>query len=302
MSTLTVKANAPCALFLNGGFLTFLKEENEYTLPMPQGCAMLSAHPFDSRYSALDYFIEDKLLLSCGGRLCRWSEELFELFFVFTFSPCCLPPIITKEAEWAKGYAGICGGYFVFEKNDRKAYPTPVEDFFIISQTHMLLKGIQGFCVIDEDLNEVLPPMKLTDFSVDNGLSLTFSPGDMELIRIHRKYSPQMHLLSTAAELESCQTPTDRLRLFCQAVRLDLKNEALSFLTEDLKEAMPFEEIKEFLGIFDQVDIPRYSFAGIKNSIALRYMVNESNFHYMCYEFTIDTTTGVALIDDIAQL
>lgn len=77
-----------------------------------------------------------------------------------------------------------------------------------------------------------------------------------------------------------------------------MKDEAESFLTDSLKRDMSFEDIREFLGVFDETDLPEYVFKERENTVALRYMLDEWNFHYMCFEFVLKGS----LIDDICQL
>ncbi len=304
MSTLTIYTNIICALSINGSFYGILYPEKPITVPTPSTDTYISAVPQDEDYLQQNYFIrreQDIRLLPCSGRLARWNESFYELFFVFKKKPLLPPPVILKQQKWGDGVAGLAGGYFVFENNSGCNYfPESVRDFVPLSNEHMVLQQESALLIIDRRMNVILK-RESAEYAIENGiLTLLFTPGDMDFFTIEQKFDKKIFSTRVINEEYSCDF--DRLRCFCQAVRLDLKDIALSFLSPSLKEQMSFEAIKDFLGVFDQTDRCRYLSENSDSAVALRYMVDSSNFHYMCYRFKTDGSTGAALIDDIEEI
>lgn len=304
MSTLTIHTNIICALSINGNFYGILYPEKPITVPTPKADTYLCAVPQDGEYPTLNYFIcceQGIRLLPCSGRLARWNESFYELFFVFEKKSVTPPPVILKQEKWGDGIAGLAGGYFVFESNSGcKYFPEAIEDFTPLTGEHMLFKQKNGILVIDRRMNVILK-RDSADCRIENGvLIIKFTLGDMDFFTVEQRFDRK--IISTRIINEEYTCIFDRLRCFCQAVRLDLRDVALSFVTPSLKEQMSFEAIKEFLGVFDQTDGCRYLSESSDNTVALRYMVDSSNFHYMCYRFKTDHSTGIPLIDDIEEI
>jgi hypothetical protein len=261
------------------------------------------AFPLEEDLAPIYIIIKEGRLLPAPARLNKWHDDIYELVLEFRRPPCALPPIVTKELQW-NGYLGLCGGYVVHENlnGTRRFFSTPVNDVTIFNKK-VLAETNGGLMVLNEEL-EVIKEINPCDSYQANGtqLTVTFTPGDMDLFTVEQVYDEKFNLISTVLKEEKCVTELDRLRAFCQAVRLNLKDVAMGFITDTLKQETSFESIKEFLGIFDQTDTPRYLSRQTENAIALRYCIDKYNFHYMCYEFSFDATTGVKLIDDISEL
>lgn len=299
MATLTLKTNITCAISLNGCFLGILSEEKPITMPLPCDYTFFSAIPQDSNYPCLNYFLtvgSEIKLLPCTGRLCKWTNDIYELFFVFNKTEQAPPPVILKEGVWGRQTVGLCGGYFLIENNNGYNYfPQIVDSYEILSDTFALLKKESTVFIINRNLEKVLSRDFCTYERIHNGVVLRFTPGDMDFFTIEQIFNET--ITSSKIIQADCKSTFDRLRCFCQAIRLNLNCE--NFLTPSLLSQMSIESIREFLGVFDQTDSCRYVNSG-ENSIALRYMVDPYNFHYLCYQFKIDSATN--LIDDIFEI
>ena len=304
MSTLTIYTNIICVLSINGNFYGILYPEKPLTVPTPKADTYICAVPQSEEYPSLNYFIQcgqGIRLLPCSGRLARWSESFYDLFLVFKKNPPLPPPVILKQQKWGDGIAGLAGGYFVFENNGGcKYFPEAIKDFVPLSTEHMILRQESSLLVIDREMNVVLKRDR-ADYRIENGiLTLNFTPGDMDFFTVEQRFDKK--IISTRIINEDYSCTFDRLRCFCQAVRLNLEEIALRFVTPALKEQMSFDAIKDFLGIFDQTDTCKYLSESTDGTVALRYMVDESNFHYMCYRFRVDASTGTPLIYDIEEI
>lgn len=299
MSTLTLKSNITCAVSLNGQFLGILSEEKPITLPTPCDYTYFSAIPEDCNYPCLNYFLTfngEIKLLSCSGRLCRWSNDIYELFFVFNKTEQAPPPVILKEGLWGRQTVGLCGGYFLIENGSGYNYfPKIVDGYEILSENFALLTKRSTVFIINKNMEEVFSRDYCTYEKSRNEVILRFTPGDMDFFTVEQIFNER--IISSKIIQADCKNTFDRIRCFCQAIRLNLNCE--NFLTPSLLNQMSAKNIKEFLGIFDQTDSCRYVTTD-ESSLALRYMVDPCNFHYLCYQFKIDSATG--LIDDIFEI
>lgn len=308
MATLILTANATCAVSLNGGFMGILYPDKEITTPLSNGELFFSATPIEQYLVPINCLITNTPqphLLICDAKLFKWNQDIYQLYFDFKETPCTPPPIILKEQSWARGYIGLCGSYLVFEKPDgsRCHFNKPIDDFFIFSDFCVLAKIKNTLVPLNHNLEPFREIIPCNNFNIqDNGIKTTFTPGDMDFFTVEQSFDKSLNLVSSKILEENCTCTFDILRLFCQAVRLNIFDTALKFLTPSLKAEMDLNSIKEFLGIFDQTDKPRYLSRFNENTVALRYKIDESNFHYMCYEFTLSTTTDAVLIDDIGEL
>ncbi len=296
MATLTLKADFLAFITLNGNFIGKIDHDCEITIPFPSSETLFCAIPADSTYKQLNYFIANGKLLPCSGRLCKWSEDIFELFFVFEKDSPLPPPIILKQDLWRENTVGLCGGYFVMEKQNGFSYfPEIASDYQLLSGDHVVLIQNKTVTVINRNMEEVFKRNNCVDFHVSkNILTVRFTPGDMDFFTIEQIFDKK--LLSTKIIKADCNTTFDRLRCFCQSLRLDV--DVSDFITPQLKEQMGINSIKEFLGVFDQTDYCRYLSTQANNAVALRYMVDPCNFHYCSFEFKFREN----LIDDIIEL
>lgn len=308
MSTLILTTNTTCAVTLNGGFMGILYSDKEMTVPLSASDTVFCAAPFEQALLPINCLITHKpqpYLTPCAASLYRWNEGIYQLYFDFKKQPCSPPPVIIKEQAWARGYIGLCGSYLVFEGADgsRRHFKHPIDDFTVFSDTCVLAQIKNTLVPLNTKLEPVTEIIPCNDFNIQDGnLKIAFTPGDMDFFTVEQIYNKSLDLVSSKIQEENCTCAFDTLRLFCQAVRLNIKETALKFLTPSLKAEMDFESIKEFLGIFDQTDKPKYLSKLNESTVALRYKIDESNFHYMCYEFTLDTTTDTVLIDDIGEV
>ena len=306
MATLIITSETGGGISLNGSFLSFIKSGGSLSVPLGSSPSFISFFPADCGFLPAFFMLEysGSLLKAqpCCGKLFRWSDDIYELRILPRRVPCPPPPIITCETRWGDGYAGLAGGYFVCQdsRGSRYCADFPAEKFSLLSENFVLLESNTAAAVINRDTHLVHPPFCRAEHFFDGRiLTVTFSPGEMDFFTVTQKFSVDgMRLVSSSCKCESACTVPDRLRCFCQAVRLGMKDEAESFLTDSLKRDMSFEDIREFLGVFDETDLPEYVFKERENTVALRYMLDEWNFHYMCFEFVLKGS----LIDDICQL
>ncbi len=307
MPTLILSSDIDCAVTLNGVFQGAIYNNKEISLPLLNNEAVICACAFNESYLPVTCLISpDPPRLQAGsGQLYKWNEEIYQLSFLFTNPNLSAPPVILKEKPWAKGYLGLCGDYLVFEdqRGKRNYFPEPVTDFDIFNDYCVIAKTHTHIIPLNNSLTPICPPLPCREYSFNGGtLKTVFSPGDMDFIEVHQIFNNEFIPIDTKISAVACQSVFDHLRLFCQAVRLEIKDLAQSYLTTELKQEMNFDNIKNFLGIFDQTDKPKYLANLNENAVALRYKIDDRNFHYMCYEFNITTTTGTPLIDDIREL
>ena len=297
MATLTLCTNLTAAVSINGNFLGFLEENKTLTLPLPTSDTYFTAVTNKTNCNQLNYFITFERgirLSSCSGRLCRWSEDIYELFFVFEEALLPPPPVILKEGHWNNKLIGLCGGYFLIEnKTGYKYFPEIVDDYDIFNE-YAILKKKDTVIIIDKNLNEILRRDCCAYIKDSDKIILRFTPGEMDFFFVEQIFNGT--ILSSKMIQADCNSDFDRLRCFCQAVRLNLDFD--KFLTPSLKSQMTQSDITEFLGVFDATDSCRYLPKDTESSLALRYMVDKSNFHYICYRFKIDS----GLIDDISEI
>lgn len=307
MATLILNADIDCAITLNGVYQGVLYNNKELSLPLINNETVICATAFDNGFLPVTCFITPDPVLLQSGNAClfKWNEEIYQLSFMFKKLFSQAPPVILKEKPWAKGFLGLCGDYLVFEdqRGKRNYFPEPITDFDILNDSCVLAKTLTHIIPLNNNLTPICSPLPYREYSFNEGILKTvFSPGDMDFIEVHQSFNENLTLIKNEITHLTCQSTFDHLRLFCQAVRLDIKDLALKYLSPSLKQEMNFDNIKNFLGIFDQTDKPKYLSSFSENAIALRYKLDDRNFHYMCYEFNIITTTGIPLIDDIREL
>ncbi len=297
MATLTLHANFNSAICINGNFLGFIEESKPLTLPLPASDTFFTAVSCESGCKVLNYFLSFKdgiRLLPCSGRLCRWADDLYELFFVFEKEAVPPPPVILKEERWGNETVGLCGGYFLKEgARGCNYFPERIDDYELCGD-HAILKQKRTVIIIDKDLKESLRRENCSYIRDSKNIILRFTPGEMDFFTVEQVFNDSV--ISSKIIQAQCNTVLDRLRCFCQAVRLDCNVD--DFITPSLKSQMSIEDIKSFLGIFDQTDSCRYLSTQDDNAIALRYMVDQCNFHYLSFRFTLVN----GLIDDICEL
>ena len=252
MATLTIKSEICCGIKLNGGFLGIIDGNGHITVPVPERESLIEAIPDSGLYEPSFCFltIKNDLRLSlCSSRLCKWSEELYILEIVFSLKDVPLPPIMTKESSFKNGFLGLCGGYLVLETNKLNVFNKRISDFtvwdnFIIAQKNDFLY------VLNDDLS-IIHQTPFQSFNIKNqNLEITFSPGFMDFFKITNTYGPEMKLTDFLIDYVKPESNFDIIRCFCQAVRLDLEEQANSFLTASLKSDFCFSDIKNFLGVF----------------------------------------------------
>lgn len=308
MPMISVTCAERAILTVNNAFSGELSPGSSLSVPAGSGTTYLAAFPLEENARPIWCAVEnDGLLLHlspCAGCLCRWSEEIYELNLNLQIKSWNLPPLILNEKRWGDAFAGICAGFFVAEDAGGQrhffACSEPIDDFFILSSSYAVLQSGKMLTVVDRTMTACLS-LTVNDFSVENGrLNLRFCPGGMDSYEIRQSYTADMTLAESVIERQTTETETAAIRCFCEAVRLNLEEEALSFLTPELAQEMSFQEIKDFLGPFDSLEEIRYLPAP-QHSLALRYAVDACNYHYLCYEFSLKGK-GKILIDDIAQL
>lgn len=307
MATLILTADIDCAITLNGVFQGVLYNNKEISLPLINNETVICATAFESSYLPVSCFITPDPVVLQRGNAClfKWNEEIYQLSFMFKKLFSQAPPVILKELSWARGFLGLCGDYLVYEdqRGKRNYFPEPIMDFDIFNDSCVLARTDTHIIPLNNNLTPLCSPLPCREYSLKGGmLKTTFFPGDMDFIEVHQSFNESLTLIKSEISPITCQSTFDHLRLFCQAVRLDLQDVALNYLTPSLKEEMNFDSIKNFLGVFDQTDKPKYLANLNENAVALRYKLDDRNFHYMCYEFDIVTTTGTPLIDNIREL
>lgn len=304
MATLQICTDSTAVICLNGGFIGTTSPEKPLTVPLPMQDSLFTAYSCGED-SVINCFITCNgtiRLASARARLCRWSDDIYELIISFEKEKPLPPPIILKEQEFRGGCVGLCGGYLVYRKSDGSTvyHPSPADNFEIFHK-YILLFSKGRVTVLTQDLTEVLTE-PCNAYKLGTALELSFTPGDMDFFTVTRSFSPELKLIATRTESFRPETVSDRIRCFCQAVRLGIEDVFASLVTIGLKSESTLDDVRNFMGVFDQTDTPRYLSSQSENTVALRYKVDENNFHYMCYKFKIDTTTGIALIDDVEEL
>ncbi len=310
MPMISVKCPGRVILAVNNSFAGEVLPNQSISVPAGSGTTYIAAYPLEEDGLPVWVAIEnDGMLLHlapCSGRLCRWSDEIYELELCIKKKKPEFPPFILNEKKWGAAFAGICAGFFVAEDEHgaRRFFQCeePIDDFSVLSAGYAALQSGKKLTVVTQEMTAVLS-LEVNTFSVENNrLYLRFYPGGMDSYEILQTYNTAtMERMESVIERRESETELSAIRCFCEAVRLDLKEEALSFLTPGLTEDMSFEEIKDFLGPFDSIEEVRYLPNSPLHSVALRYAVDACNFHYLCYEFHI-ISGDRPLIDDIAQL
>ena len=309
MQLLSVRCVQTGALSANGAFVALLKPGEEATLPLTRSETVLFFCPTDPRFLPECLLLRESAgawtLSPGGGRLCRWREDLYELTLLPAPVPVPPVPLMRKEERWGAFYAGLCGDRFVLEAPPGRFTVCPetgISDFSLLSPQFALLTGEDFLLAVDSQLHTVLPKTPGGRLTRDGG-ALTLEFPVMDLFRARQTLDPAT-LRPTSVSLQHAapQTNEDLLRCFCQAVRLGDDDTAEGWMTDALRQAMSAEDVRRFLGAFDAVEEIRFSAKRSDNALALRYVVDEWNFHYICYEFTLVNTSGAVLIDDIAQL
>ena len=309
MHLLSVRCAQTVALSQNGAFIALLKPEEEQTLPLARQETVLFFYPTDPRFLPGCLFLSESAgvwtLSPGGGRLCRWREDLYELTLLPAPGPTAPVPLMRKEERWGAFYAGLCGDRFVLEAPPGRftvCDETGILDFSLLSPQFALLSGKDFLLAVDSQLHTVLPKTPGGRLIRDGG-ALTLEFPVMDLFRARQTLDPATLRPAHVTLLHDApQTNEEMLRCFCQAVRLGDDATAEGWMTEDLRRSMSVEDVRRFFGAFDAVEELRFSTRQSDRALALRYVVDDWNFHYICYEFTLVNTSGAVLIDDIAQL
>lgn len=303
MPAITVKSNTDVTLTLNGTYAGFIKRGETLSLPIGNKTSVISAMPISEKYFPCSCLIESGSILhlvSSSSSLFKWSDEIYELELELVPYPCALPPIITCEENWGNGYAGICGGFFVFEDKfgKRSFFPETVDSFSVLSDRFAVIEKDSLLAVIGNDMSIKFPFTEAAIYNKEgNSLIIRFSPGEMDCFEVCQRFSLEnMHLISSSVSKADADTPFNTIRCFCQAVRLKLESTAMDFLVPDI--GMSFDDIFNFLGVFDRTESVKFISAG-ENAVALRYKLDDCNYHYMCYEFTFSDN---GKIYDITQI
>ena len=308
MPSLLISTNQQCVISINGSFYGIVHQNDEKTLPLPTGETVIIALPVSACFEPLVCLItnESQPHCFCGGILSKWSDEIYCLKIRFAQKAPTPPPFLLKEEKWGDGFAGLCGGCFVFESNSgsRKFINDEIEDFVILSPKFALLKQKDSLFVVDRQLDKKTDSFPCTEHRVEgNTLILSYVPWEMDCFTLEEHFSLE-DMSSKACHLTFTKQETiqDTIRCFCQCVRLNKEKEALGFLTPSLKQEFSFQNLKDFLGPFDACESVRFLASPSPSTIALRYKINDNNYHFLCYEFSIDSSSGLPLIDDVSQL
>lgn len=109
MPTVILSSNADGAFFLNGSFLSTVKQKGTLSVPLGTSPSFISFFPVIKDrlpvFALLEY--EHSLLKCshCRGELLRWSDSIYEFFVFSDEKPPSLPPIVTCESQWGNGFA-----------------------------------------------------------------------------------------------------------------------------------------------------------------------------------------------------
>ncbi len=309
MPLISLRCNISAIISVNNAFAGEASPSSCLSIPFSGKAIYIGAFPLEPDFMPLWCKLESKnsyiSLCPCHAILSKWSDEIYELEIQFQpILPFPIPMIIHQE-RWGACIAGECGGWFAFELPDgeRRVYEkSGICEYCVLNEKFVLLKYPERDVVIDRDLHTYFS-CKTDSYSVKNDvLSVEFSPGGMDSYKITQQYSlKNMSLLESRISRSDDESPLALCRCFCESVRLDLKDEAMSFLTQSLKEEMNFEEIHDFLGCFDRIDAVKYTEIQ-QGSLALRYSLDKYNYHYMCYHFKTKKEAERLLIDDIEQI
>ncbi len=300
MATVMIVSTVKGCIFVNGGFFSVC-ENNSITVPLGSETTVINYFSFDGAYCPLCFEFSRNPRISGGkSELYRWNSEMYELKIVPEKTYIPVAPIITRQTMWGKGYAGICGGFFCTEFDGRSEYfPEQADGYEILSEQYALIKKENTVIITDKACRQKLRIENVKKYSVErNVLSLEFSPGNMDFFTVLQQYETrEMTVIGNEVVKSETKTFDDKIRCFCQAVRLNMEKIADEFITPSLKAEMKFTEIREFLGNFDEMDVIRY---GIKreNSVALRYKTDKWNYVYEIFTFALKN----GLIDDIEQV
>ncbi len=289
----------------NNVFVGKLSDSGALSLPLADNPMLITAF-LDSTPACLwcYLFLEDgkaKISSPCA-RLYLINDELAELEFFSRTETYLSPPIVTNEARWGEALAGLCNGWFLVQTNKQTLfYKTHgVLSFTVLNELFVLLQFESFSLIIDRTLVARLT-LECGEFTKNgNVLEETFS--SFLFFKLKRRYDLRT-LEKISHEVLSFlpQTSFERICCFCEAVRLGLKDEALSLMTSSLAKELSFEDIRAFLGPFDKIEPARYEKAGNENAFFLRYAIDDCNLHYICYEVEFDKTTGCALINNICE-
>lgn len=290
---------------VNGTPLGKLCADNSLSLPLGDNPSLICAYPLNNSACLWCYlFCEDKKpkLLSQSARLCLWDNELAELEFFVCSENSLSPPVVCNEKRWGEAIAGLCDGWFLLQTNKQTFFykKRGVLSFSVLNDLFALLRFSDCCVIIDRTCQERLI---LSDGEIkQNGNVLEETFSSFSFFKIRRKFDLRT-LDKTSHEILhlSPQTPFEKICCFCEAVRLNLKDEALALMTPSLAQELSFDEIRDFLGPFDKIEKPRHKNAGNENIFCLRYALDEHNFHYICYEVEFDRTTDCDLIDNINE-
>lgn len=280
--------------------------DNSLSLPLGDNPMLVCAYPLNNSACLWCYlFCEDKKpkILSQNARLSLWSEDIAELEFFTCNSSDFSPPIVCSEKRWGDSIAGICDGWFLLQTSKQTFFykTRGVLSFSILNDLFALLRFCDYSIIIDRLCTEKLVLSCGEIKQNGNVLEETFS--SFSFFKIRRKFDLRtLDKISHEVLHLTPQTPFEKISCFCEAVRLNLKDEALALMTPSLQQELSFDKIRDFLGPFDKIEKPRHKNLDCKNAFCLRYALDECNFHYICYEVEFDMSTGCNLIDNICEL
>lgn len=300
MASLIVFCKEKGSIFINGGFFCIC-EGNSVTVPLGSENTVINYFPFDGEFCPLCFEISKNPSIHGGeSTLCKWNEEIFELTLCPKEYYKPVAPITVHQTMWGKGYAGICGGFFCTEFDGKtESCSEPAEKFEILSEKYALIKSKNTVTIVNKSCEQRMKIENVINYSVSHSiLSVEFSPGKMDFFTVLQQYeTKEMTIVKNEIIKSETETVSDRIRCFCQAVRLNMEDAAAEFMTEGLKKEMEFSSVREFLGNFDETDTVRYG-GQRENSIALKYKIDKWN--YVCGVYTFKLKNG--LIDDIEQI
>lgn len=237
--------------------------------------------------------IKDGKLLPSPGRLCMIDCDHF---FLDIFMPCALPPIVIKEQFWLNGYCGLCGEFFVFQQQTQTTYFSEqgVLSYKIVGK-YAILFFRDKTVFVNSQLSVCLTLPKCEIEVEQSRIIANIFPEDMRFFTVVRVYSLSLELLSTTCKTVAPTSNIETAIAFCQGIRYGI-SDVFDMLTPEAKSAFTFEQAKEFLGSFDLIKVKS------DNTLLLRYMIDEYNFHYMCYKFDFVHSTPCDLIDNISEV
>ena len=305
---ISITSHEEAIVCANNMLLGKVSANESVSLPLTSGPVLLCAYPLMHTPCCWCYlFCEENKprILPCNARLSILNDELahLELLTYNGFNQnSCSPPIVTNEARWSGAICGICEGWFVVQTSDKTLYYNTrgVLSFKILNELFVLLTFSECSVIIDRTLSARL---QLSNGEISlSGNTIEEIYSSFSFFKLKRTFdSRSLQLISSNMLALEPRSSFETICCFCEAVRLGLSQQALSFMTPSLAQTLDFDSIREFLGPFDKIEKPRFFKAHSENAFCLRYAFDEYNFHYICYEVEFDKSTGCDLIDNISE-